>query len=71
MKKNQFVFPILGKTVGRTLGKSKVFFGFAWHFCLFFQTLEYKKRTTVLWLPADECSESLILKNSLLNLFFL
>ena len=29
-------FPIPGQAVGCALGKSKVFFGFAWHFCLLF-----------------------------------
>ena len=36
-------FPIPGQTIGRALGKGKVFFGFAWHFGLLFQILGYKK----------------------------
>ncbi|CBK99532.1 hypothetical protein FP2_21600 [Faecalibacterium prausnitzii L2-6] len=30
-------FPIPGQTIGRALGKGKVFFGFAWHFGLLFR----------------------------------
>ena len=35
-------FPVPGQAVGRALGKGEIFFGFAWHFGLLFQILEYK-----------------------------
>ena len=35
-------FPVPGQAVCRALGKGKVFFGFAWHFCLLLQILGYK-----------------------------
>ncbi|MFQ7762791.1 MAG: hypothetical protein ACLRHM_11685 [Faecalibacterium sp.] len=58
-------FPVPGQAVGCALGKGEIFFGFSWHFGLLLQILGYKKRATVLWLPArdvikiDYCSNFL------------
>ncbi|WP_270834433.1 hypothetical protein [Faecalibacterium prausnitzii] len=42
-------FPIPGQAVRRALGKGEIFFGFAWHFSLLFQILEYKKSGQPFW----------------------
>ena len=42
-------FPIPGQAVRRALGKGEIFFGFAWHFSLLFQILEYKNSGQPFW----------------------